>query len=127
MTVEVLFFFSIILGPEIRAFRSHHNSKICSFTEHHHKKNNMKISTIALTSILFTASVQAGVTIIEFTDDCNYDTVAAAVADAGEDLSTWGLDGDEAQIEELCEEARKQNSSTGRNGGACKCIVEGCV
>ncbi len=88
----------------------------------------MKISTIALTSILFTTSVQAGVTIIEFTDDCDYDTVAAAVAAAGEDLSTWGLDGDEAQIEELCEEARNTNSSTQRGGGACKCIiVESCV
>ena len=81
----------------------------------------MKISLIALTSVLFTASVQAAV--IEFTDDCNYDTVKAAVEDAGEDLSTWGLG--EEEIEELCEGARSRNSST--QGGACKCIVESYV
>ena len=59
---------------------------------------------------------------IEFTDDCNFATVNAAVETAGLDLSSWfdaTVDVEE-EIEELCDSARDKNSNP-RKGG-CNCI-----
>jgi hypothetical protein len=80
--------------------------------------------TIALASTIFTSAlaINGPNANIEFTDDCNFATVNAAVETAGLDLSSWfdaTVDVEE-EIEELCDSAREKNSNPRRRG--CKYI-----